>query len=79
MQNWWHEPCGPTPIQECLLNEIKIIQRMCLPDLEPRHNQRCNWSLTTQHSLQVDVQKKKNKIHEVNLTQIFFFFFIKST
>ena len=29
-----HEPCGPTPIQACLLNEKKN-QKMCLLGLEP--------------------------------------------
>ena len=48
---------------------------MCLPGLEPRHDQICSWSLTTQPSLQIDAQKKKKKL-EVNLKQFLKFFFI---
>ena len=42
---------------------------MFLRGLEPRHGQIYSWSLTTQQSLQIDVQKKK-KILEVNLIKL---------
>ena len=50
---------------------------MRLPSLEPRHDQICSWSLTTQPSLQVIAQQQQQqKILEVN-SMLFFFFFNK--
>ena len=47
---------------------------MRLPSLEPRHDQICSWSLTTQPSLQVIAQQQQQqKILEVNLMLFFFF------
>ena len=46
---------------------------MRLPSLEPRHDQICSWSLTTQPSLQVVAQQQQQKILEVNLMLFFFF------
>ena len=48
---------------------------MRLPSLEPRHDQICSWSLTTQPSLQVVAQQQQQKILEVNLMLFFFNYF----
>ena len=42
-------------------SQIKKKLKMRLPGLVPRHGQICNWSLTTQPSLQVGAQQKQKK------------------